>query len=105
MNKHIYIVILLLVYSISVHSNEEKYQELIERINTVNELIQKATLANSLWRDTKDLTSKARKQAETNNFAQANELITEAEFQVKQGIQQSSEQPDINNLIPYYLQH
>ncbi len=105
MAKYIYIVILLLISSISAHSNEDKYHELIERINTVNELIQKATLAKSLWRDTKDLASNARKQADSNNFEQANELITEAEFQVKQGIQQSSEQTDINELIPYYLQH
>lgn len=90
---------------VTVHSDQTEYQELVDRIEAINELINDASDSNGLWRETKNLSDSAKKFANTGNFTLANEILLEAEFQAKQGIQQAQEQTDINSLIPSYLQH
>ncbi len=107
MIKNIYIaslaVVILLSSTLSVQSDQTEYQELIRRIHTINQLINQASNINGLWRETKKLSGSARKYADAENFALANEMLIEAEFQAKQGIQQALDQNDINTLIPNYL--
>lgn len=105
MIKIIHIIFILIAFTVSAHSENYEYQKLSERIKAVNELIEEAKISNSLWRETNKLSNTAEMHAENNNYSLANKLIEEAEFQVKQGIQQSSDQNDINSLIPIYLQH
>jgi hypothetical protein len=98
-------VFILLTSTLSVHGDQTEYQKLIERIDTINELINQASNTNGLWRETKNFSEAARKHVEAENFILANESLIEAEFQAKQGIQQALEQTDISTLIPSYLRH
>ena len=87
------------------HSDQTEYQKLVARIETVNQLIDQASNTSSLWRETKNLSNSAKEYADANNYALANEILTEAELQANLGIQQALDQKDINKLIPFYLQH
>ena len=98
-------VVMLLASTLPSHSNQTKHQNLLERIDTINELISQASNTNGLWRETKKLSDAAKKYVDAENFTLANEILIEAEFQAKQGIQQAQEQKDINKLLPSYLKH
>jgi hypothetical protein len=109
MMRKIYIALLAIILALAIalpsYSNQSEYQNLLMRIDTINDLIDQASNANSLWRETKKLSDSAREYANAKNFALANEILIEAEFQAKLGIQQAKQQTDINTLIPSYLRH
>jgi hypothetical protein len=96
---------LLLISTVPAHSNQIEQQKLLERIEIIDALIGQASDTNGLWRETKNLSASAREHTDAENYILANEALTKAEFQAKQGIQQALEQSDVTALIPIYLRH
>jgi hypothetical protein len=98
MIKNIYItslvILILLSSTLPVHSDQTEYQNFVGRIDTINQLINQASNANSLWRETKKLSDSAKKYAYAENYTLANETLIEAEFQAKLGIQQALDGTD-----------
>lgn len=86
-------------------STEINSKEMHDHISSLEERINSAAKQQALWRDTDKLLSEAKEQLAKNNLAHSQELIDQVEFQLKQSLQQSHNQPDIDKLVPYYLKH
>ncbi len=95
-------ILLVPLQSLSIENNNKK---LHDHISSLEERINGAAKQQALWRDTEKLLLEAEKQLAKNNLVHSQELIDQVEFQLKQSLQQSLNQHDIDKLVPYYLKH
>lgn len=86
-------------------STETNNKELYDHISSLEVRINSAAKQQALWRDTEKLLSQAKEQLAKNNLHDSQELIDQIEFQLKQSLQQSHNQSDIDKLVPHYLKH
>ena len=93
----------LLLTSPSLYSDSDTLANFDNRIIHLEKLIHDAEKVNGLWRDTKKLMSQAIEEHNNNNTSKALELVELAEKQAKSGYQQATSQPNLDQLIPYYL--
>ncbi len=98
-------IVLLLASGTATYSDTDEQHGLNERIQLVEKLINQASENNGLWRETRYLSNRAMDYSKNKDYASANQLLLEAEFQARQGIQQALAQTDLNQLLPGYLRN
>ena len=99
----LFILSIIIGMTLPLHASDLDKNTLIIQIDRLEENIHKARKEQAVWRDTDNLINQARELLAAGDFNKAQEIISLAEFQLKQSIEQSNSQSDLTSLVPYYL--